>query len=198
MTALRSFVPPLFRSTCRHLSAPANGFTLHETLVAMTVVSVIATIGVPALRSVLAKSQVVTAANTLVGALQLARSEAIMRNLRVVLCPSADGQRCRDTVGRRSEWHMGYIIFVDDNGSRERDDSETVLRYVDSPAAIRIYGAPTHDTVTYFPTGLSPASNGTFVVCDPGSVTEPRAVVLSNTGRPHVKITTDSCRNTSA
>jgi type IV fimbrial biogenesis protein FimT len=171
---------------------------LHDALVALAVITVTTTIGVPALRSLLAKSQVVTAANTLVAALQLARSEAIMRNLRVVLCPSTDGQRCRDTIGHRSEWHSGYIIFVDDNGSKDRDSSETVLRYVDSPTAIRIYGAPTHDTVTYYPTGMSPTSNGTFVVCDPDSVTEPRAVVLSNTGRPHVKITTDSCRNASA
>lgn len=196
MTTLRWSCAPQ-RATL-HPRRFASGFSLHDTLVAMAVVSVVATIGVPALRSLLAKSEVVTAANTLVGALQLARSEAIMRNLHVVLCPSPDGQRCHDTVGNRSEWHSGYIIFVDDNGSRDHDDSETLLRHVDAPTGIRIYGARRHDVVIYYPSGMSPAANGTFVVCDPGSVTQPRAVVLSNTGRPHVKITTDSCRNSSA
>ena len=66
-----------------------RGFTLIELLLVLSVLAVIATIAAPSMRSLLQVNYLRLESGRLLTALNLARSEAIMRNEPVSLCPSA-------------------------------------------------------------------------------------------------------------
>lgn len=64
-----------------------NGFTLIELLVLMAVLGVVAAIAVPSFSSLIQSSQLTTTSNDLVGALNIARSEAVRLAQPVSLVP---------------------------------------------------------------------------------------------------------------
>ncbi len=101
-----------------------KGFTLIELLVVMIIVVILTTVGVPSFRAVMADNQATSAANELLYAIQFARTEAIKRNVEVALCPSSDQTYC--TLS--GNWHVGWIIFEDTNGTGVRGPSEDIIR----------------------------------------------------------------------
>ena len=84
----------------------ARGFTLMELLVALAIAAILFAIGVPTFRNVATGSQLSSAANDLLASIQLARSEAIKRNVEVSICPSSDGLVC--DLGE--DWEIGWIV----------------------------------------------------------------------------------------
>ncbi len=162
------------------------GHTLVEMLVTLTLAGIVLTTGIPELKRILASNRMITEINGLVAHLHLARSEAVNRGKRVVLCPGSDDGRCLGSP----EWHRGYILFVDDNGNRERDTREPLIRVhaVDAPG-ILITSSASRRRISYHPDGASPGSNLTFIFCESQDATPPKAVIVSNTGRPRVSRT---------
>ena len=161
--------------------SPQRGVTLYEALVTMTVAGVLATVGIPSLQALLANTRLTTATNTLLAALATTRSEAIKRGQRVVLCPSSDYRSCTDA----SDWHVGYVLYVDNNNSSDLNPGEPVLRVFDGLTGVTVLSSVYRDHVTYQPSGLAYGSNLSFAVCARGAAAG-RAVVVSNTGRARV------------
>lgn len=147
----------------------------------MTIAGILATIAIPSLQSILANARLTTATNTLLAALATTRSEAIKRGQRVVLCPSSDYQSCADA----SDWHVGYVLYVDNNNNGSLDPGEPVLRVFDGLVGVTVRSSVYRDHVTYQPSGLAYGSNLSFAVCARGAAAG-RAVVVSNTGRARV------------
>jgi type IV fimbrial biogenesis protein FimT len=106
---------------CR--SRRSRGFTLHETLVALTIVSLLG-VGMLAFGRLLRSTHATTQVNTLIANLYFARSEAIKRGLPVTVCKSDSGVACSED----SAWQDGWIIITDENGNGERDGDDQVLR----------------------------------------------------------------------
>lgn len=79
--------------------AHSFGFTLVELLVVIAILVIVATIGIPNFGPTVANSRANTAANDLLGALQLARSEAVKLNASVVV-----------TAANPSDWAAGWTI----------------------------------------------------------------------------------------
>ena len=107
--------------------AVAGGFTLVELLVSMAVMAILLTLAVPAFSEAMVSSRLTSVANSFLSHLYLARSEAIKRNGRAVLCKSADGLACSGSGG----WHQGWILFHDANnnagsGRRRKRDPDSV------------------------------------------------------------------------
>lgn len=150
-------------------------------MVTLTIAGILATVGIPSLQSLLANTRLTTATNTLLAALATTRSEAIKRGQRVVLCPSSDRQACTAA----SDWHVGYVLYVDSNGNGERNSGEPVLRVFDALPGVTVRTSVYRDHVTYQPSGLASGSNLSFAVCAHGAAAG-RAVVVSNTGRARV------------
>jgi type IV fimbrial biogenesis protein FimT len=97
-----------------------QGFTLVELIVTLAVAAILMGTAVPSFTSLVNSNRLATQANDLLGAMMIARSEAIRLNRRVILCSSSDGATCSSDAGR---WN-GWLVFADNN----RNDSPTAAR----------------------------------------------------------------------
>jgi type IV fimbrial biogenesis protein FimT len=90
------------------------GFNLVELLVVIGVASMLMAMGVSSYRYVTNSSRVSGEINSLLGDMQMARSEAIKRGQIISICPSnSDGTAC---AGGGGSWKDGWIVFTDWNG----------------------------------------------------------------------------------
>jgi type IV fimbrial biogenesis protein FimT len=156
-----------------------RAFSLYDALVALTVVSTVTTIAVPSFQHLISSQRMSGAINSLVTALSLTRSEAIKRSERAVLCPSSDGRACRNNT----VWEEGYLLYIDRNGNHEFDIDETAVRMFGATPGLHIRSAH-RDHVTYQPNGMASGSTITITLCDKHGRSVPRAVIVSNSGRP--------------
>jgi type IV fimbrial biogenesis protein FimT len=157
------------------------GFTLYELLMTLALVAVILTLGLPSLGSFVAGNRLRAESNALFDSIYLARKESITRRRAITLCPSLDGLNC--DPGNR--WSTGWIRFV--NSDRDdppvRDPDEAILYQHRVEPGVLI--SANRRGFTLRSTELR-ATNGTLVLCDTAGRAEPRAVVVSYTGRPRV------------
>lgn len=63
-----------------------NGFTLVELLITVSILAILATVGVPSFQAIIQNSRATALTNDLVSALNLARSEATKRGIAVSVC----------------------------------------------------------------------------------------------------------------
>jgi type IV fimbrial biogenesis protein FimT len=83
----------------------ARGFTAIVLIMVMAVVGILLAIAAPSYRSFMQNSRLTTQANTLVYALNLARSSAIGLDKTVQVCASQDGATCNGAA-----WNQGWIV----------------------------------------------------------------------------------------
>lgn len=171
-----------------------SGVTLLELVVVLAVSLILLTIGIPSLASFIRANRLVSATNVLVSSLHLARSEAIKRRARAVMCPSTTGTSCASSGG----WHQGWVVFHDANNNAALEANETViLSQPGMPEGFRLTGnAPVSRYISYTATGetqmLSGAwQAGTLTVCHEAEPTNlARQIIISKTGRPRTLKTT--------
>jgi len=84
-----------------------RGFTLIELIITMAIAAIVLTVGVPSFQAMMRNNRAATYTNEFMSALNLARSEAIKRGWRVVLCPGNQAG-CNGNA-----WGNGWIVFVD-------------------------------------------------------------------------------------
>lgn len=101
----------------------SRGFTLMELMTALAVVGILVAITVPAFRGFAANSRNAAATNSLVTALNLARSEALRRSAVVRVCASADQATCS---GAANGWTAGWLVYVDNNLNGAVDADELI------------------------------------------------------------------------
>ena len=116
----------------RHASSA--GFSLVELIAIVAIALILLTMGMPSFRAVIDNQKLASAANDFFSAINLARSEAIRRGVRVDLVPA----------GERKEWTDGWIVLVDSNRNQKADAGEQVL-FVHGPAPT---GLSIHSTFT--------------------------------------------------
>ena len=175
-----------------------RGFTLVEALSVLAVTGTVLALAVPPLGVVVQTTRLATASNDVLASLLLARSEAIKRKLRVVMCKSADGQSCTTAGG----WQQGWIVFADANNDAQRTADEQLLHVGRAAsAAMRLTGTtPVARYVSYAPDGATKTVGGgfqagTLTVCvqsaKPGTG---RQVIINADGRPRTqKVQLASC-----
>lgn len=108
-----------------------KGYSLIELLVGLALLSLLASLGLPAYTHLLRELRSDAEAQLLLGLLQLARAEAMQRNRSVLLC-KASGSACSSSGG----WEQGLLIFVDGNGNGSYDAADTLL-HVEQPLSRR-------------------------------------------------------------
>ncbi|GAB4355559.1 MAG: Tfp pilus assembly protein FimT/FimU [Gammaproteobacteria bacterium] len=161
----------------------SGGFSLLELMITLAVTAILVTMVAPAFSRLLAQTRITTAINDLVTHVQLSRSEAIKRGVRVGICPSADGANC---LGR-GQWTDGWLVFVDENSDRNHNPPEPILQVQASfPPQVTVDGGA-RDRIIYQPDGsLLGGLNGTYIFCDASNTAPPKAVIISLPGRPRV------------
>jgi type IV fimbrial biogenesis protein FimT len=166
-------------------STNTTGFTLVELLISLSIASILMASAAPSFQSFLERSRMSTSTNAFISHLHLARAEAINRKRRVILCPSSNGLEC---IADYTQWARGYILFVDEDDNRERNDGEQLIRYVqDEGNGITIYSSSNYrKVVAYYPTGMAYGFNTTIRFCARTSESINRAVIISATGRPRL------------
>jgi len=170
----------------------STGFTLIELMVTVAIAAVLLGIAFPSMRSMLQNNRVTSAANSLIGAYSLARSEAIKRggNGGAALCPSADGAGCAVSWAAA----LGWIVFADANSDGVPDVNGLVRSWSFNPTGMTFSGAP--NLVRFSPNGaVDVASVGgaanlplTFTVQIPDCTGDKkRQLSLAATGRISVQ-----------
>lgn len=77
----------------------ARGFTLVELMITLAVAAILLVIAVPSFQNMIASNRLITTANELVGAINVARMEAIKRNNSTQFCSNTTANNTGDTLG---------------------------------------------------------------------------------------------------
>lgn len=85
------------------------GYTMTELAMVMTIMGILAGIGLPSFRYVTTSNRVSSEINGLLGDMQFARSQAIKQGQTVTICASSDGASCSGS----NSWDQGWIVCLD-------------------------------------------------------------------------------------
>ncbi len=131
-----------------------SGFTLLEVMVTLAVGVVVLAVGVPAFNNMMSTNQAVGYANSLVGAIRLARSEAVKRADSVTICASNIDQ----TACSGNNWNNGWIVFSDNNDDAIYNAGETIHRVWSIPTDERadlVFAAASPNAIRFISTGAN-------------------------------------------
>lgn len=169
-----------------------RGFTLIELMVAIAVLAILVSVGIPSMVDFVRTNRRAAAVNALVTDLQRARSTAASSGTDVVLCHSTNGTSCSGIPD--PDWSAGWILFVDDNGD-DVDDASDDNGGFDAGEELLSVGArrngltmPSNGTAFRFNPGfgmLDSGSAGTVATCIEGEDND-RWIVVAPTGRPRL------------
>jgi len=149
-----------------------SGFTLIEMMVTVAIMGVALTVAVPSFATMIKGNKQVTHTNDLLGALNFARSEAIKRGQRVVVCRSVNNVCQRDWP---QSWEQGWMIFVDPDNDAILTTGDTTLRIHgpldggDTMAAVineAVNDGSFYNFISYSSDGAVHALNGTPISGD--------------------------------
>jgi type IV fimbrial biogenesis protein FimT len=163
----------------RQPGAPADGFTLVEVMITLSVAAVLMAIGVPMFRDTIARNRLTEQANDLVAAITIARSQAITANQRITLCrvDSDADDACSGTAGSWEFWVVNNA-------------AGTVLRRGTVPTyggVIEVTSELTNDEITFASDGLA-RTNGALVageqilVCSSHGTTDNQRTIALGAG----------------
>jgi type IV fimbrial biogenesis protein FimT len=176
-----------------------HGFTLIELIMTMAIGAIVLSIAVPSFQTYTNNNRKLTSVSDLTTALNLARSTAITRRVRVTLCKSADGAICK-IGGGSGNWSQGWMMFTNPN------NIDATAGLTSTEELLRVHGAlPGNNIsfkgnnnvinkVSFSAQGLALGSGGTITYCDTRGANGASALVISVGGQ--VRRATDSSDDT--
>ena len=154
-----------------------SGVTLIELIVTVSIMAILLTLGLPSMRSFIVSNRLTSQANTLVSALNLARSESIKRNIQVAIIANTS-----------CNWSNGWSVFADTNSDGFYTDDEELQRYTAIGGMTINSTNNFKDKIIYRPDGRITNFVGDHIdVCAAISDTGYRRVVVTGTGRVRVE-----------
>lgn len=159
-----------------------RGFTLIELLVTLGVLAVLLVAAAPAMTDMILNNRMSAFSNDLMADLAMARSEALKRSQRVVICKNAG----TDSTCGTGAWQAGWLLYLDADSDTVLDTGETILRVRQAlPGGYTINSAGIADTLVVRPVGLA-TPTGTFRICDQRAGNFGRLITISAAGRASV------------
>lgn len=164
------------------------GYTLIELLLTIAVGGVLTGLAVTAFPDLLRNNQMVGDVNTLVGHINLARSEAVKRNQPTAICQTNDSQAAAPVCNSvDADWDSGWLVFVDDDGDQVLDGGEFLVRRGAPSGSIDIVVAA--GELGFAADGFLSTGQVIFGLCDDRGVNHGRQLSISVTGRPEISKT---------
>jgi type IV fimbrial biogenesis protein FimT len=163
-----------------------TGFTLVELLVTMSIVVILLTVGVSGLTTMVKRNTRAAEVNSMLGHLNFARAQAVMRARDITVCPVDTSDVAAGCVANTKAWADGYAVI--EAGSGE------VLRV--ETATGRLDVVSTRNAFTFEDDGtLTTPVGGNISFCDAdGDGVDPRRIVISGMGRTRLEESADiSC-----
>lgn len=167
--------------------APESGLTLIEMMIVLVVLATTLSMGAPLFQSLLHNHRLHAEASRFLGAINLARSEAVMRNLPVSICPSAMA-----TTGKAQcsgTYAGGWIVFSNMDKDKVVDaGTDEVLQVFESlPPGYRLTNRSSSkaafELINYLPDGSS-HSNRTLLFCPPLRTSgQSQSIIINIVGR---------------
>lgn len=155
-----------------------HGFTLTELLATLAIAGILAMVGAPAMGRLLANTRNASSEAMVVNTLRHARSTAIMRNARVLVCPSRDGYQCNPG----DDWQHGWIIAQDSDHDGRPDAGAPRVMQAAMPAGTRVITSVGRRQIAFQPSGSAGGSNVRFTICHASARTG-KSVIVANSGR---------------
>jgi type IV fimbrial biogenesis protein FimT len=142
---------------------------------------------IPAFRDFLQNNRAAEQSNALIGALALARNEAVTRGIPVSVCVSTDGESCDAAGGLFTFWTPGWIVFTDAAGTLGTVDDaaepDTVLRVLPAISGEATLASNTN-FISYTPSGFLSGVQASFLLAVPECTGDhTRTIVINPQGR---------------
>ena len=178
----------------------SRGFTLIELMIVLVVLAATLSAGAPSMQALLHQNRLGSAANRLLGAINLARSEAVMRNVPVSICPSvmaATGAPVCSGI-----FADGWIVFSNADKDKVIDaGTDEILKvFAGLPPGYSLTNRAgtraASELINYLPDGSS-HRNRTLLLCSPATVrVQPLCFVINIVGRPRLARDWGECPST--
>ncbi|MDV3239612.1 MAG: GspH/FimT family pseudopilin [Gammaproteobacteria bacterium] len=157
-----------------------SGFTLVELMITLAIAAILLTVGIPSFQNVLQNNRLATQANSLVGALNLARSEAIKRGADISITAASGG------------FQNGWCVHLGDGCGSATDN----LRQFDAMSQMSVNSGGV-TTLVFNGRGYKTTPNAAVAIrlqpqdCSTGDAGRARIINISNTGR--ASVSTGAC-----
>ena len=182
-----------------------KGFTLIELMMGIALAAILVTMAAPSFNSAMKNNKIVAETNELIADINFARSEAVKRGIRVVLCRSVSPSNSTPSCGgSTSNWSSGWLVFADTDADNVYTAANDILVRIGNPAdvdvTIKTNNAADQDLI-YNPDGTTSTGGNVavFAICDGRGKDHGRQVQVSATGRPRlVAPVVNSCDSPSA
>jgi type IV fimbrial biogenesis protein FimT len=158
-----------------------GGFTVLELIIAMTIAAILLGVGIPSFINTIRTNRLAGATNELVSALMYARSEAVKRNLPVVMCRSSDGANC--AAAGTGGWEIGWMVYVNTTGNPILNVHEALNSSLSAVGNNNVI-----NQVAFNSLGLMPGGMGAIKVkfTDDTTDSNVRYICVASSGRPRL------------
>ena len=169
----------------------SHGYTLPELLITVSVVAIMLSVAVPNLTNMVKNNRLVTELNMVMTNLHLARNEAAKRDVRVILCRSANPNLPVPTCGGiENNWSTGYLVFTGEDGNNTYQAGTDTLIRRGQPAqeGVSLRTSSTwNNNLEINPNGtLNEGTTAIMVLCDDRGNSKGRQITIPLSGIPRM------------
>jgi type IV fimbrial biogenesis protein FimT len=176
---------------------PARGFTLIELMIVLVILAITLSVGTPLFQNQLHSNRLRAESSRFLAALNLARSEAVMRNLPVSLCPSAMASTGQAKCS--GNYVGGWIVYSNADKDKVVDTgTDEVLQVFEGlPPDYRLTNQSgtkaAFELINYLPDGSSHSAR-TLLFCPPQRTSKlSLSIVINIVGRARLTGGWDEC-----
>ena len=164
-----------------------TGFTIVELMITIALAAVILTLGVPAYQGLVERNRLTANVNSFISSLALARSEAVKRKQRVIICASIDGSTCSNN---NSGYEAGWIVYVESIAPETNRSNAEELLWVSEPLAENFTlraTVPFNNRIQYLASGQTGGiGNASIFLCKDAATNKARLLTIIRSGRVHL------------
>ena len=154
------------------------GVTLLELMVVVLIAAILAATAAPSFASFIQNTRLTSTMSQLISELNRARSEAIKRNTRVLVCVRGSDTAC----GAITNWQNGWLVCYDGDTDSRCDIDITNPIVVHQAINSKITLSSPADVIWFNPNGTANAASTLVMCCKSGSTPNASSAVIAATG----------------